>query len=108
MTEAINDSVRSSRNGAMPGEVRARANDVLEDFNALSKDVSKLATAASRAARAQVASAGEQVRTASQSLSERARNGASMVSERVREHPGAALGLTLGAGVLLGMFLSRR
>ncbi len=108
MADTLNETVRSTRNGAMPGEVRARANDVMEDFNELGKDVTKLAEAATRAARAQVTSAGERVRSASATLSTRAKGGAAYVGDRVREHPGAALGLTLGAGVLLGILLSRR
>lgn len=108
MADTINDTVRQNRNGAMPGEVRARANDVLEDFTELGKDVSKLAEAATRAARDQVTTAGARMRAASQTLSERARGSATYMGERVREHPGAAIGLTLGAGVLIGMLLSRR
>ena len=96
------------RNGAMRHNVRARANDVLDDFNELSKDVSRLADAAGKAARAEVKSAGKRVRHMRDTVGERARNSASYAAEQVREHPGAAIGVTLGAGVLLGLLLSRR
>ena len=106
MAQTMNTATR--RNGAMRHNVRARANDVLEDFAELSKDVTRLADAASKAARAEVGAATSRVRHFGGGLSERARNSATYAAERVREHPGAAIGVTLGAGVLLGMLLSRR
>lgn len=96
------------RNGAMRHAVRARANDVLDDFAELSKDVSRLADAAGKAARHEVSSAGSRVRSLGSDLSERARSSADYAVTQVRERPGAALGITLGAGVLLGLLLSRR
>jgi ElaB/YqjD/DUF883 family membrane-anchored ribosome-binding protein len=33
--------------------------------------------------------------------------GAEYVGEQVREHPGVAIGASLGAGLLIGMLLSR-
>lgn len=96
------------RNGAMRHNVRARAHDVIDDFNELSKDVNRLADAAGKAARAEVNTAGKRLLTLSDDLSSRARSSANYAAEQVREHPGAAIGLTLGAGVLLGLLLSRR
>ena len=54
------------RNGAMRHNVRARANDVLDDFAELSKDVSRLADAAGKAARAEVKQARVVLETAIQ------------------------------------------
>jgi ElaB/YqjD/DUF883 family membrane-anchored ribosome-binding protein len=96
------------RNGAMRGAVRARANDVLEDFAELGKDVSRLADAAGKAARAEVTHATKRVSHLGTDLTARARGGATYVATQVREHPGAAIGVTLGAGVLVGLLLSRR
>jgi len=96
------------RNGAMRHNVRARANDVLDDFAELSKDVSRLADAAGKAARAEVNTASKRVRGMRDSLGERARYGATYAVEKVRERPGAAVGVSLGAGLLLGLLLSRR
>lgn len=96
------------RNGAMRHAVRARANDVLDDFAELSKDVSRLADAAGKAARAEVNTASTRMRSLSHDLTERARHGADYAVTKVRERPGAALGITLGAGLLLGLLLSRR
>lgn len=96
------------RNGAMRHTVRARANDVLDDFAELSKDVSRLADAAGKAARAEVNTASNRVRSLGSDLTQRARDSAGYAVTQVRERPGAALGITLGAGVLLGLLLSRR
>lgn len=108
MAQSTETARGARRNGAMRTNVRARANDVLDDFAELSKDFTRLADAAGKAAKAEVATAGQRVRSLSGDLTTRARDSASMVTERVREHPGAAIGITLGAGVLLGLLLSRR
>jgi len=106
MAQTMQPSQR--RNGAMRHTVRARASDVLDDFAELKKDVSRLADAAGKAARAEVTTAGKRVRHIGVDLSERARSSVDYATTQVREHPGAAIGITLGAGLLLGLLLSRR
>jgi len=108
MAQSMESTRHHRRNGAARGQMRARANDVLDDVAELSKDVSRLADAAGKAARAEVATAGKKARLFSADITHRARDSASYVSAQVREHPGAAIGVTLGAGVLLGLLLSRR
>ncbi len=108
MAQSMESMRHQRRNGAMRGAVRARANDVIDDFSELTKDVSRLADAASKAARAEVTSVGKRARVFGADITHRARDGANYMSAQVREHPGAAIGVTLGAGVLLGLLLSRR
>jgi len=107
MAQAM-DTARSRKNGQARGAVRARANDVLDDFSELRKDMSRLAEAANKAARAEVKHAGQRLESIGKDLRTRASGSADYAVEKVREHPGAALGITLGAGLLLGMLLARR
>lgn len=79
MAQAMDTGARSKRRGNARGDIQARGVDVLNDFSAMRKDMSRLA--------------GES---------------ASYVSEKVREYPAAAIGLSIGAGLLLGMLLARR
>lgn len=113
MAQALNIE---RRNGAARTALKARANDVMDDFAELRKDVNRLAEAASKAARAE---ASKQFNTVSGSireranetvgaLRERASETAGQAVERVRAHPGAAVGISLGAGLLIGMLLARR
>ncbi|MDX2276848.1 MAG: hypothetical protein NW206_15465 [Hyphomonadaceae bacterium] len=95
-------------NGHTRSALKARAHDVIEDFSALHKDVRKLARAANKAARVEVQHAGERLTSTAANLRQQARDRAAMLSDRVRERPGAALGISLGAGLLLGLLLSRR
>lgn len=99
---------RGKRNGHARSELRSRASDVMDDFSELRKDLGHLAEAAQKAARAEVASTGTRIKTASGSLRARAGEGAEAVAERVREHPGAAIGISVGAGVLIGLLLATR
>lgn len=108
MAQSMQSARETRRNGAMRHNVRARASDVIDDFNELSKDVTRLADAAGKAARAEVNTAGKRLRTIGEDVSTRARSGVTYAADQVREHPGAAIGVTLGAGVLLGLLLSRR
>jgi ElaB/YqjD/DUF883 family membrane-anchored ribosome-binding protein len=101
-------NVRGRRNGHARGAVRARASDVLDDFTELRKDMSRLAEAANKAARAEVKHAGHRLERIGKDMRTRASDGADLAREQIREHPGAALGITLGAGLLLGMLLARR
>jgi ElaB/YqjD/DUF883 family membrane-anchored ribosome-binding protein len=108
MAQSMDTTRHSRRNGAMRDKVRSRADDVLEDFNELSKDVSRLADAAAKAARAEVDTAGQRVRHFRQDIKGRAKDGMAYMNTTVREHPRAAVGITLGAGVLVGLLLARR
>lgn len=102
------DTARGRKNGHTRTAVRARATDVLDDFGALRKDMSRLAQAANKAARAEVKHAGQRLEAIGKDLRTRASDGADYAVEQVRAHPGAALGISLGAGLLLGMLLARR
>lgn len=108
MAQAMDAGTRGRKNGASRGALRSRATDVLDDFGELRKDVGRLAEAASKAARAEVTNAGKRLEKAGRELRTRATNGAHYAAEKVRAHPGAAIGVSLGAGLLLGMLLSRR
>lgn len=102
------ETSRGKKNGAARDALRARTSDVLDDFTELRKDMSRLAEAANKAARAEVRNAGAKLERASRSIRSRTSEGADYVVEQVRSHPGAAVGLSLGAGLLIGMLLSLR
>lgn len=104
----LDTSVRGKKNGHARGALKARATDVLDDFVELRKDMSRLAEAANKAARHEVKHAGLRLDSIGKDLRTRANERAGYAVEKVREHPGAALGITLGAGLLLGMLMSRR
>jgi ElaB/YqjD/DUF883 family membrane-anchored ribosome-binding protein len=104
----MDTALRGKKNGHARSAVRARANDVLDDFGELRKDMSKLAEAANKAARAEVKHAGQRLESIGKDLRTRAGDSADYAVEKVREHPGAALGITLGAGLLIGVLLARR
>ncbi|MBK8542792.1 MAG: DUF883 family protein [Caulobacteraceae bacterium] len=84
------------------------AQAMLDDFTELRKDVNRLADAANKAARHEVKHASQRFTTIGKDLRTRANDGAEYAVERVREHPGAAVGISLGAGLVLGLLLSRR
>ncbi len=104
----LDTSVRGKKNGHARGALKARATDVLDDFVELRKDMSRLADAANKAARDEVKHAGHRFESISKDIRTRASERAGYAVEKVREHPGAALGISLGAGMLLGMLISRR
>jgi len=104
----LDTSVRGKKNGHARAALKARASDVLDDFTELRKDVNRLADAANKAARHEVKHAGQRFTTIGKDLRTRANDGAEYAVERVREHPGAAVGISLGAGLVLGLLLSRR
>ncbi len=101
------DTHRTRRNGHDLRALRSRADDVMSDFADLRRDVSRLTDAASKAARSEMSTAGDRLSRARTQLTTRARNGAAYVGDQVREHPAATVGITLGAGMLIGMLLSR-
>src|SRR5262245_36922266 len=96
----------SRRNGAMRGALKARTNDVIGDFTALRKDMGRLADAATKAARTEMRSTGKRLERFGRDMRTRATDGAHYVSENVRARPAAALGISLGAGLLIGMLLA--
>lgn len=96
------------RNGAARNALKARASDVMDDFAELRKDVNRLADAAQKAARAEVKDARKRLTSVSGNLRTRAAEGVDRAVDRVRTHPGAAVGISLGAGLLIGLLLSRR
>lgn len=120
MAQAMESGVRrSKRNGDARAALKDRTTDVIDDIETLRKDVSRLAEAAGGAARQEVKDAGkrlgalrsdvsERASLLSQSVRERAGDTADYLSEKVREHPGKTIGISLGAGLLLGVLLAAR
>lgn len=104
----LDTNMRGKKNGHARVALKARANDVLDDFTELRKDMSRLAEAANKAARDEVMHAGQRLEVIGKDMRARANDGAGYAVEKVREHPGAALGISLGAGLVLGLLLSRR
>lgn len=104
----LDTSVRGKKNGYARGALKARASDVLDDFVELRKDMTRLAEAANKAARSEVKHAGQRIEVIGKGLRTRAGDGADYAVEKVRQHPGAAIGASLGAGLVIGMLLSRR
>jgi len=108
MVQAFETASRSKRNGAARGALRARTNDVIGDFAELRKDMNRLANAATKAARHEVKSAGQRLELLGRDMRSRASEGAQYVGEQVRTRPGAAVGIALGAGLLVGLLLRAR
>lgn len=104
----LDTSIRGKKNGHARGALKARTNDVLDDFVELRKDMSRLADAANRAARDEVKHAGQRLEVIGKDMRTRATDGAEYAVGKVREHPGAAIGISLGAGLLIGLLVSRR
>lgn len=104
----LDTSVRSKKNGLARGALKARAGDVLDDFVELRKDMNRLADAANKAARHEVRNAGHRLNSFGKDLRTRARDSAEYATEQVRTHPAAAVGVSLGAGLLVGLLLARR
>lgn len=102
MAQASERAGRKS-NGAARDALRARTDDVLDDFSELRKDVRDLYKAANAAARSEIKTAKNRVAELTADLRSQASERAEMVGEQVRAHPYAALGASLGVGALLGM-----
>ncbi|HWA01061.1 MAG TPA: hypothetical protein VG841_12180 [Caulobacterales bacterium] len=100
--------MRDDRNGAIRGKLRAQADDVRADLDELRKDVGRFANEIGKTAKVQAASAREHLGDLSRSIQSRAQHRVEEVSGRVREHPFTSVGLSLGAGVLIGLALSMR
>lgn len=108
MAQALDSSTRGRKNGHARAALRSRATDVLDDFTELRKDMSRLADAANKAARDEVKHAGKRLEGLGRDMRTRASDGTEYAVEQVRSHPGAAIGVSLGAGLLIGMLLARR
>ncbi len=115
----LDTSVRGKKNGHARAALKARTSDVLDDFVELRKDMNRLADAANKAARDEVKHAGQRIGTIGKDvrsratsfgtdLRGRANDGVEYASETVRSHPGAAVGISLGAGLIVGLLLARR
>lgn len=104
----LDTSARGKKNGHARGALKARASDVLDDFVELRKDMNRLADAANKAARSEVKHAGQRIEVIGKDLRTRASDGADYAVEQVRQNPGKAIGISLGAGLVLGMLLARR
>lgn len=112
MPHALDGSRFGKRNGHARNAVRSSAQDVLDDFDELRKDVNKLAGAAQRAARDEAVELSHRVTAQIDGLKDglktRAYKGADHLGDQVRERPATALGIALGAGLLIGMALTPR
>jgi len=104
----LQEDSRGKRNGHAREALKSRATDVMDDFAELRKDVNKLAEAANKAARAEVRNASKRLEVFGRGVRSGTEDRITYVGDKVREHPGAAIGVSLGAGLLLGMFLVRR
>lgn len=119
MPHAFENGVGSKRNGVL----RSRANDVIEDFEELRKDIKRLADAATKTLNAHVRETAEQLNEQRHDIQDqllsraselreglqgRASKSAGYVSEQVKARPAASIGIALGAGLVLGMLLSPR
>ena len=102
------ESARGKRNGAARDAFRATADDVLEDFAELRRDVNKLAEAAGHAARQEVDNTRGRIERLGRGVRESASERVDLVTDKVRAHPTAALSATLGVGVIIGLLLSPR
>ncbi|MGE0533046.1 MAG: hypothetical protein AB7P35_17185 [Hyphomonadaceae bacterium] len=108
MATTLESGLRSRRNGDARGLLKSRAHDVADDIAELRKDMSKLTDAAKKAARAEFKHAGKRMQIVGADLRGRAEHGVESASERVRARPLAAVGVSLGVGLLLGALLGRR
>lgn len=108
MAQALDTGMRGKKNGHARAALKSRATDVLDDFAELRKDMTRLADAANKAARSEVKHAGKRLEGLGRDMRTRASEGAGYAVDQVRTHPGAALGVSLGAGLVIGMLLARR
>ena len=104
----VHEDTRGRRNGRAREALKARATDVMDDFSTLQRDMSRLASAANKATRAEVHSAGKRLENIGRQMRQRTASGISYVGDQVRSRPLATMGATLGAGLALGLFLTRR
>jgi ElaB/YqjD/DUF883 family membrane-anchored ribosome-binding protein len=108
MAQASERLVRDKSNGAAREALRSRTDDVMEDFEELRKDVGRLYEAANQAARSEIRFAKNRVGQLTSDLREQASERAEYLGEQVRTHPYAAIGASLGVGLLIGLLARRR
>jgi len=108
MAQASERSTRGKSNGAARGALKSRADDVMEDFAELQKDVGRLYDAANQAARSEIRFAKNRVGQLTSDLREQASERAEVLGEQVRTHPYLAIGASIGVGLLLGLLAKRR
>lgn len=108
MAQASERLVRGKSNGAARGALKSRTEDVMDDFAELRKDVGRLYEAANNAARSEMRFAKNRIGQLTADLRDQASERAEHLGEQVRSHPYAAIGASLGVGVLLGLMLRRR
>jgi ElaB/YqjD/DUF883 family membrane-anchored ribosome-binding protein len=107
MAQASERLTRGKSNGAAREALKSRADDVMEDFEELRKDVSRLYDAANQAARSEIRFAKNRVGQLTSDLRDQASERAEYLGEQVRAHPYAAIGASLGVGLLLGLLAKR-
>ena len=108
MAQATERLVRGKSNGAARGALKSRTEDVMDDFAELRKDVGRLYEAANQAARSELRFAKNRVGQLTADLRSQASDRAEYLGEQVRTHPYAAIGASLGVGLLIGMLMKRR
>ncbi|MEZ5955875.1 MAG: hypothetical protein R3C27_01500 [Hyphomonadaceae bacterium] len=104
----LHTTMRGKKNDGARGALRARTSDVLDDFSELRKDMGRLAGTANKAARDEIMHAGHRLEAIANDVRARASDGAGYAIKKARERPRAALGVSLGAGLLIGLLLARR
>lgn len=108
MAQASERLVRGKSNGAARGALKSRTEDVIDDFAELRKDVGRLYEAANQAARSELRFAKNRVGQLTADLRSQASDRAEYLGEQVRTHPYAAIGASLGVGLLIGILMKRR
>ncbi len=119
MGQAYETASRTRRNGHVRGALKSRANDVITDISELKKDVTKLAEAVGKVAKAEAVSYTDRLSHLRDDARERfvhlrddarsrAEEGVTYVGDKVRARPVAAVGISVGVGMVLGALLARR
>jgi ElaB/YqjD/DUF883 family membrane-anchored ribosome-binding protein len=99
---------RVRRNGHVHGAMKSRANDVVTDISELKKDVTKLAEAIAKVAKVEAATYTDQLSHIRDDVRSRAEVGVAYVGDHVRARPAAAVGISVGVGMLLGLVLAAK
>lgn len=88
---------------------------LMQDFKVVVQDAESLAKATAsdlgdkaREARARLATSLESAKANFRRLEERAADGARVTDEAIRSHPYESLGVAFGAGLLIGLLVSRK
>jgi ElaB/YqjD/DUF883 family membrane-anchored ribosome-binding protein len=92
----------------MKRKTTADAGQLVEDAEELLAATAHIAEAKVLAARERLSAALESGREMLDDLKDKAVAGAKATDETIRENPYQSIGVALGAGILLGLFLGRR